>query len=426
MMKRASALVASAALIGVLAAPAAWATNGMDMIGYGTRAIGMGGADVAVDGDASSLGGNPAVIAGLVPSSATVGLTALMPVLKYKDPMQSIDGKKEVFYMPSLGYVHSSGPWAFGVGAFAQGGMGVHFDGVQAFPGAAGDQLMSEVGFMRINPAVAYRVSNELSLGATLLIGYAKAKFSYLPETYSPGPDGTPGTADDFGGMKVKGLESWGYGAKIGAQYRIGDQVRLGASYMSKSKIDLDGGTATLNFGPMGKPVYSAALEDFTWPQEVEFGVAYLPIKGLTLAGDVKWINWSKTINKPGLKVSNPPAGYPPAPFPSGDTYTFDMGWKDQWVYALGAEYAINPKHTFRCGLNFANNPVPDDKLNPLFPAIPTTHATVGYGINLGKVTLDLAWEHAFEKTQKNSNPATPFEISHYQNTLSFDATYHY
>jgi len=177
-----------------------------------------------------------------------------------------------------------------------------------------------------------------------------------------------------------------------------------------------------LNFGNQGGKVeYDAEMSDFTWPQEVEFGVAYVPVKGLTLAADVKWINWSATIDKPKLKLSNPPAGFPELP-----DQEFDMGWDDQWVYAIGAEYVINAVHTVRCGFNYGNNPVPDDKLNPLFPAIPTTHLTLGYGANFGKWSLDLAYEHAFEEEQKSTNPAMPIEIAHSQNTVSVGATYRY
>jgi len=95
-------------------------------------------------------------------------------------------------------------------------------------------------------------------------------------------------------------------------------------------------------------------------------------------------------------------------------------------VYAIGAEWAINTVHTVRCGFNYGNNPVPDDRLNPLFPAIPTTHLTLGYGANFGKWSLDLAYEHAFEEEQKSTNPAMPIEIAHSQNTVSIGATYHY
>ena len=65
-----------------------------------------------------------------------------------------------------------------------------------------------------------------------------------------------------------------------------------------------------------------------------------------------------------------------------------------------GCRNAINAVHTVRCGFNYANNPVPDDMLNPLFPAIPTTHLTLGYGANLGKWSVDVAYEHAFEESQ--------------------------
>jgi len=411
-MKKVIAVLGAVALLGGLSAAPAGATNGMDMIGYGARAIGMGGADIAVDSDASSVSGNPAVVSQVVPNSANVGLTVLMPELTYKDPYQTVDGENQYFFMPSLGYVHTLAgtPWALGIGAFAQGGMGVDFQDVMTSAGTR-DEMTSEVGYLRVNPLVSYKVNDSLSLGATVMIGYTMMKFSLFPDT-----------AGTNSGLDVEDLTSWGYAAKFGAQYKIGPQWSVGATYTTEAKIDMDGGTATLNFGNQGGKVeYDAEMSDFTWPQEVEFGVAYVPVKGLTLAADVKWINWSATIDKPKLKLSNPPAGFPELP-----DQEFDMGWDDQWVYAIGAEYAINAVHTVRAGFNYGNNPVPDDKLNPLFPAIPTTHLTLGYGANLGKWSLDLAYEHAFEEEQTSSNPQMPIEIAHSQNTVSIGATYRY
>ena len=72
-MKKICAALGTAALLGAIAVAPAGATNGMDMIGYGTRSIGMGGADVAVDGDAATVGGNPAVVSEATPSSAYIG-----------------------------------------------------------------------------------------------------------------------------------------------------------------------------------------------------------------------------------------------------------------------------------------------------------------------------------------------------------------
>lgn len=413
-MKKIVAALSAVGLLGALAAAPAGATNGMNMIGYSTRATGMGGADVAVDSDASAVGGNPAVISTASPSSATVQITPLMPVLNYKDPANDVDGDRQIFPMPMLGYVHKIGatPWSVGVGVFAQGGMGVKFEDVMTQAGTT-DEMTSLVQFMRLNPVVAYKVNDQFNVGATVMVGYAMVKMSMFPATE--------------GGFKVEDLASFGYAGRIGAQYKPTESLRIGATYTTKSSIDLDGGTATLNFGTMGGTQdvfvkYDAAIEDFTWPQEIEAGVAYLPMKGVTLAADVKWINWSATLDKPQLKLSNPNVAVPPGY--EAMTNEFDMGWDDQLVFAVGAEYAINAMHTVRAGVNYGKNPVPDANLNPLFPAIPEFHATLGYGLNMGKWLVDAAFEHAFEKSQKNS--MMPIEIAHSQNTFSLAVSYLY
>jgi long-chain fatty acid transport protein len=38
---------------------------------------------------------------------------------------------------------------------------------------------------------------------------------------------------------------------------------------------------------------------------------------------------------------------------------------------------------TLRAGLNLADNPIPDDYVNPLFPATVKSHATLGVGYKL-------------------------------------------
>ena len=118
---------------------------------------------------------------------------------------------------------------------------------------------------------------------------------------------------------------------------------------------------------------------------------------------------------------------------PAEMSVPFNMKWDDQWVYALGVEYVINPMHTLRLGYNYGKSPVPDEFLSPLFPAIVEQHVTVGYGVTLTKWAFDFAYEHAFETTQTNNNAnpmENPFgpgtEVSHSQNTLHFAATYFY
>ncbi len=433
-MKKYVAALSTVALLGAIAVAPAGATNGMDMIGYGTRSIGMGGADVAVAGDAGNVSGNPAAVSEATPSSANIGVTVLSPTMsvKHNTPSgpDSVDGESQYFLMPQIGYVHrlGGGPLAVGFGLYAQGGMGVDFQNVTTGMGTT-DELTSQVSFMRLNPLVSYKLNESVTLGGTVMIGYSQCKFAMYPNTYSTGTDGTPGTGDDFAGMSVTELTSFGFAGRVGAQVKLGPMVRLGATYTSESTIKLDGGNANLNFGQM-RVNYDAELQDFTWPQEVEAGIAVTPAKGLTVAFDVKWINWSAAIDQPDAEDLQPrPA---PCRLTLSDI-TFDMAWEDQWVYAIGVEYAFNPMHTLRAGYNYGKNPVPDNNLNPLFPAIVEQHATLGYGLTLGQWGVNLAYEHAFENTQVNNNTnqqVNPFgpglEVSHSQNTVSLEATYRY
>jgi len=72
--------------------------------------------------------------------------------------------------------------------------------------------------------------------------------------------------------------------------------------------------------------------------------------------------------------------------------------WKDQNVFMLGVAYKVIDPLTLRGGANFANNPIPDKYLNPLFPAIVKNHYTVGAGYLIGKASsIDVAVMYAPE-----------------------------
>jgi len=162
----------------------------------------------------------------------------------------------------------------------------------------------------------------------------------------------------------------------------------------------------------------------------VEFGVSFRPTPKWLLAFDVSWVNWSAAIKTVTVTASNPnvavPAGY--------DTLTvpFIMDWKDQFVFALGAQYEINDMWTVRAGYNYGQNPVPDNTLNPLFPAIVEHHLTAGFTFTYQDWDFDFALEHGFSNDQTNNgapSPTNPFagtEVSHYQDTVHIMVSYRF
>jgi long-chain fatty acid transport protein len=122
------------------------------------------------------------------------------------------------------------------------------------------------------------------------------------------------------------------------------------------------------------------------------------------------------------VKGSNPDAASPMSTVEMPFTFT----WADEWVTAVGAEYRATPALTLRGGWNHGESPVPDQTLNPLFPAITTQHVSAGLGWTFGANTLNVAVERALEATQTNSNTdqnVNPFGpgafVDHSQWTLS-------
>ncbi len=104
------------------------ATNGTQMIGYGSKSVGMGGADLAIANDATAINANPATLTGLK-SEIDFDFTAFGPQVHHTASAMGndADGKNPYFYMPLLAYVSGGGPVSWGIGIFPQGGMGVDY-----------------------------------------------------------------------------------------------------------------------------------------------------------------------------------------------------------------------------------------------------------------------------------------------------------
>ena len=214
------------------------------------------------------------------------------------------DNEFQMFPVPFIGYAQRIGttPWSAGIGVFAQGGMGVDFQNVEVLPGmmppGTKDDLMSEVGFVRLSPTVAYNVSDKLTMGASLYAGYATIKYDFFPNTI---------------GHTVKDLTSFTFSGRFGLNYQINDQWSVGATYTSESSIDFEDGELTQNFGPMGKVKYrDVKMDGFTWPQQVEVGAAYRATPKLLLAMDLSWINWSSAIKTVTVTATNPESSMVP------------------------------------------------------------------------------------------------------------------
>jgi long-chain fatty acid transport protein len=447
--------------------PAAHATNGMNMEGYGAIATGMGGASMAYDNGTAAMMNNPATL-GLMPEGnrldvavGTLGPDVTSKVAGMPDTSSSAD----LFFMPAFGWVQKNGPFAYGAGVFAQGGMGTEYSADSFLAAGSGDKVMSQVSMGRFLIPFAYDVNDKLKLGASLDFVWASmdlkmaltgAQFGDMVTAF--GGSQTFGTASGsmitaFGGMmgmlnpanpvnygrfdfadqsdfsgKAKAT---GFGGKLGGVYQVNNELSFGFAYHSKTALDdmeatgtnvsfsvnadtgiLGGGPPSGVYVPVTVPVTGTIkVKDFQWPQMLGLGTAYKATPKLLVVFDYKWINWKdvmKDFNMTFTADASQPD--PMAASLAGTTLdaTLFQNWKDQHVFMIGVGYQFTDEFTGRAGLNIANNPIPDFYENPLFPATIENHVMVGAGYAISKASsVDLSLTYAPEVEVTNGSNVT-------------------
>jgi len=386
--------LAPAAVMAAFALPMeCYATNGYQLIGIGAHQMGMGGAVTALPESAMTAVSNPAGAA-RVGSRADFSMEGFMPSRSVDFTSMggdSADSSANMYGVPAIGWTAPTGDGSnlyFGGGMYGTSGMGVDYASTQMAPGYytnpsnpstfVADPInwdgYSNISFWQMAPVLAWNVNNRLSVGATLNIDYQSASFKQRAVTNS----GVVLQNFDLS----RSASGFGYGVGLGVLYDVSNMVTVGFSYKSKQEFapleyQLGKGDITNNGVQLPAGTYTLNLD---FPQQAAVGVAVHATPSVILAADLKWINWSSTMNK--LAVTGP-----------GGSVAMDPGWSDQTVYALGVEYKLNSRVNLRAGYNYAAAPFDNTQVshNLLLPAIAETHYTVG-----GDVALNNHWELAF------------------------------
>lgn len=384
--------------------PYLFATNGMFMISNNARAAGMGGTEIAVPSDCSAISANPANIASICSRSFSISTALLMPQVEMETTTTGQEhGKDQVFPIPlfAFGDRFGNSPWAYAVGFYFQGGMGAQFDKYDVTGFGHEGSLKSNLSFGKFSPTIAYNILPNLSFGASFELGYSRLDVDFLPQLAAP----------PFGGFELQKTEALSYGGRFGLYCQLNEQIAVGFVYTMKTPVNFDG-----DFKQRGQSTVDGEFVGMNWPHIFEMGISYAPRERLLLACDVSYINWDESVNWVTVKRD-------------GDTYMkMPMHWRDQLVISVGAEYAIGDNHKIRVGYNYGNNPIPEETLNPLFPAITEHHITVGYGYSDGNFGFDIAYEHAMEASDVSQMPPlfNNYNISHAQHSVYMAFKYHF
>jgi len=387
----------------------ALATNGLNMIGFGAESVAMGGADVAVARDTSALNTNPAGLSNIGNQALDLfSAVAYALDVSHADSFGNdapVDNK--FIGLGGMGYARrfEGIPLVVGIGLFAQGGAGSVYKDL-ATPFGGRDELSSLFRVAKLSFGGAWQPDERLSLGASLALVYGDIQQKVFPQTSVAG----------FSGYKIEGPHALKPGLKIGAQYQPRPDLTLGATYTTATDLPLAGGSLTANLSAqgLGKVTYSdVRLIGLSLPQEVALGLAWQVNEPLLLAFKLDWLDWSDALKSSRLAASNPDNRAAPAEIVGVST----LNWRDQYVLALGMDYALDARTHLLGGYNFGRNPIPAEHTQPLLAATAEHHLTFGVErLGEGDWRETFAVEYQLGNTVRYVNPELPFGASEERN----------
>jgi long-chain fatty acid transport protein len=421
-------------LCALLAAGTAHATNGMLMEGYGPISTGMGGASQAIDHGNAGMAQNPATLGMMADGTSRldVAFGILGPDVTSSVPGQTAKSGGTSYLMPAFGYTKRNGAYTYGVGMFAQGGMGTEYDATSFLTMGSGEPVRSELGVGNVIFPVAYQVNPNLTIGATLkfmwssldmqmaasgaqLAGMVTSASGNLAGALAP-LSGAPWArinftdSNDFTGA----AKSTGFGAALGATYKVNNDVTMGASYQFKSALDdMKTASSDASMTAFGGFVDHGQITvvDFQMPSVFAVGASWQASPALLLAADLKYIGWADSMKSFQMRYDSAVMG-------GSVSFAMPQNWEDQTVLNLGMAWRANDKLTLRAGLNLADNPIPDTYVNPLFPATVKNHVTLGLGYKVSEAG-DFNMSVTMAPKVTVTSGAGP-EISHAQTNWQF------
>ncbi|MFO7594215.1 MAG: outer membrane protein transport protein [Pseudomonadota bacterium] len=367
-----------------LSMPAAYATNGDQMLGVTATQWGMAGAVAAAPQDAGAVLTNPAGLAVVEMDDARIDMG-----FGFMNPPREVNGVES----DSNLYMFPSGAMAFrnsdkvtvGMGMSGLSGMGVDFDdSMEEVPG--NQNVVTNKQFFKIAPGFAYRVNDKASVGAALNIDYQSL-------------------AMDIGAMNLHLPQNqvYGFGASVGFIYQINEQFQFGFSYISEQAMDEFVWNTT-------NGTYRMTMDA---PAQTSIGLAFRPDSSWLIEADVKHIAFSEVLDTVALET------------PMGDS-EIEFGWDDQTVFSIAAQKQLTPKTQVRFGYNYGESPIDEEDVNNNIGslAITETHYSLGLTQQVGKrVSTSFSYVRAMHNEITSSvAPYNTIELE--QNIVNFQISY--
>ena len=350
MKKSAAALV----LTGVAAATSTALAAGFQLTEQSSLGLGRAYAGAGIVGDdLSAVHYNPAGMTLLEGTRFQAGTTWIALNADYNGKDGSSENGRLKGQMIPAGYVtHQVNDkiW-LGFAMTVPFGMGTEYDKGWAEKQRGTD---AKIYTFDMNPNIAWKVSEFLSVGAGVSVQYAKAKLGMGLEQEAFGQYAYVGHG------KIEG-DSWDWGFNLGVMISPTDKLRFGLAYRSSIEHDAEGDFTFSNgqgdLAAVNGYVFNMTTSIET-PDTVMLTSTWETTDKLRLSGLIRWANWSDFDE---LKIKNTVPGRVDSMTQGAfREKTVINEWQDTWLFSVGADYRINDAFTVRGGLAYETSPIDD------------------------------------------------------------------
>jgi long-chain fatty acid transport protein len=333
--------------------------GGVYLYEIGTPDVGLAAAGYAARAqDPSTVFTNPAGMTRLERSELQIGVQPLYAHTRFNADSTTTtngpDGDGSA-WLPagSIFYAHSlSCDLKIGVGVLGYFGLGLEYEDNWVGRYYVQEVTLQVLGFQ---PAVAYRVTDWLSIGAGVAALYGVLDQKVAINNIDPNRGD--------GRLKIQD-EDWTFQANLGVMVEPWKGKRFGLTYLSEADLDFEDKPQFSNLGPglealLGsRGLLSSKLNlGMTMPQAVMFSAYHDLTNRLAVMGNLGWQDWSQ-FGKVDVQVK------------AEDTtsLTADRNYKDTYHAAFGAQYRVADPWLLSAGIAYDSSLMDDKDRTPDMP----------------------------------------------------------
>ncbi len=348
------------------------------------RGWGRANSGEVADQGAASLWWNPASIAGATESEAVFGATGILPTGKVEDAGTLIDrpgaapapvGGPSLLRDPIVKGIAPHNAFALPLGDRIAVGLAVTapFSFTSDYDPSGWQRysaIRSRLLTLDVQPSLAFKATEWLSLGAALNIQYSDAWLSNAL------PNLAPGSAD--GRLRLTG-SGWDLGWTAGLQLRPADRLTIGLAYKSAVEHKLEGPVEISGLvGPLAtRNIEARTVARFTTPWQLIAGARLGVTGNLTLNAQAVHFGWSKFDR---IEIAAPISN------------AIVQNYKDTWSLAVGLDQAVGERLTLRAGIQLDSTPTRDLGRDPRVPDGDRVDYNVGATYRMtDRISLDAA-----------------------------------